>query len=423
MKIICLSWLQSEDDSSILLPLTIAKLPPTTEFPTTTSWASPAGGKLWSLTRTEDEVSIICPSSFALDPFPSVETSSGWVAFKVKGQLDFSLVGILATITSRLADVGISIFATSTFLTDYVLLKACDAKLTELALDGYCGLNREISFETCLFVHKIKTRVLTLTSTLERLFRSTSDVAEQKPKDTGFVLHCVGADEIECSSLDELLLRVTYNRLFRHLLLKKGIKLLDLVFIGPNLPTNLHGQSIEFVYYYSEDGEGAIPKWPQGIMSKLSASLQDYGLALKVRVQAWVGLYHEHFQRSEQVPMTPTDRPDLVALFNPGLWGYDAWLPTLEVFKALRSKGPNENEKSSPVFVVTSYTLEEAEDDMDVVEAVFSQGGGGEEGGKDFPVLWGPELNAHYDPTKKLSRITAEEGRHYYDSQFVTVFI
>lgn len=47
----------------------------------------------------------------------------GWKAFRIQGILDFSLIGILAKIATVLADNGISIFAVSTYNTDYVLIK------------------------------------------------------------------------------------------------------------------------------------------------------------------------------------------------------------------------------------------------------------------------------------------------------------
>ena len=49
--------------------------------------------------------------------------NDGWKAFRIQGVLDFSLIGILAKIAIVLADNGISIFAVSTYNTDYVLIK------------------------------------------------------------------------------------------------------------------------------------------------------------------------------------------------------------------------------------------------------------------------------------------------------------
>ena len=52
-----------------------------------------------------------------------IQRDDGWKAFRIQGVLDFSLVGILAKIATVLADHGISIFAVSTYNTDYVLIK------------------------------------------------------------------------------------------------------------------------------------------------------------------------------------------------------------------------------------------------------------------------------------------------------------
>ena len=74
------------------------------------------------LARTDEEISLVCSS----DRVPSdVEVCEpGWRCFRIEGTLDFALVGILARISSLLADQGISIFAVSTYNTDYVLTKA-----------------------------------------------------------------------------------------------------------------------------------------------------------------------------------------------------------------------------------------------------------------------------------------------------------
>lgn len=48
----------------------------------------------------------------------------GWRIIKVIGPLDFALIGLMASISRALAEAGISIFALSTYDTDYVLVKA-----------------------------------------------------------------------------------------------------------------------------------------------------------------------------------------------------------------------------------------------------------------------------------------------------------
>lgn len=72
--------------------------------------------------RTDEEISLVCPSEYA--PADALKTEPGWRAFRVKGPLDFSLIGILADIAACLARRRVSIFAVSTFDTDYILVKA-----------------------------------------------------------------------------------------------------------------------------------------------------------------------------------------------------------------------------------------------------------------------------------------------------------
>ena len=56
-------------------------------------------------------------------PENTIRRDDGWQAFRIQGILDFSLIGILAKIATILADNKISIFAISTYNTDYVLIK------------------------------------------------------------------------------------------------------------------------------------------------------------------------------------------------------------------------------------------------------------------------------------------------------------
>ena len=67
------------------------------------------------------------------------EIEKGWTMFKLEGPLDFSLIGILSKIATTLAVEGISIFAISTYDTDWVLIKKDkkDAATKVLASAGY----------------------------------------------------------------------------------------------------------------------------------------------------------------------------------------------------------------------------------------------------------------------------------------------
>ena len=87
---------------------------------------------LLSVTYTGDELSIVCQTSL----IPSnIQAEVGWVAIKVQGPLDFSLTGILAALSGPLAAGGISIFAISTFDTDYMLVKERDVLQAKMILE------------------------------------------------------------------------------------------------------------------------------------------------------------------------------------------------------------------------------------------------------------------------------------------------
>ncbi len=81
---------------------------------------APAGA-FWSLTRAGDEVSLVCEEEHA--PI-GVRFEAGWALLRVEGPLDFSLTGVLSEIAKPLAEAQISIFAVSTFDTDYVLVRS-----------------------------------------------------------------------------------------------------------------------------------------------------------------------------------------------------------------------------------------------------------------------------------------------------------
>jgi hypothetical protein len=94
-------------------------------------WARPREGEFLSITRTRDELSIIVAQSRAA---AAVKCEPNWRAFKVRGPLDFSQVGIIAGLSGALADAGVSIFALSTYDTDYVLVKQGDLDRAASAL-------------------------------------------------------------------------------------------------------------------------------------------------------------------------------------------------------------------------------------------------------------------------------------------------
>ena len=98
-------------------------------------------GELFFLARTDEELSLVCPTSMA--PAQTMGREDEWRAMRIQGQLDFSLVGILSNIAGILAERGISIFAVSTYNTDYVLVKSdrLNEAVDALTQNGYEIIN------------------------------------------------------------------------------------------------------------------------------------------------------------------------------------------------------------------------------------------------------------------------------------------
>jgi uncharacterized protein len=86
---------------------------------------------IYFIGKTHDEISIVVPDSIKVD---SEECDSNWRALEVIGPLGFTLTGIMANISTVLANAKISIFAISTFDTDYILIKDNTVKAAVKAL-------------------------------------------------------------------------------------------------------------------------------------------------------------------------------------------------------------------------------------------------------------------------------------------------
>lgn len=89
------------------------------------------------IAKTDEEISLVCET--AATPCHTTAREDGWRGFRIQGVLDFSLIGILSKIASLLAEHNISIFAVSTYNTDYVLVKEVhfDRAMTLLEAAGY----------------------------------------------------------------------------------------------------------------------------------------------------------------------------------------------------------------------------------------------------------------------------------------------
>lgn len=80
-------------------------------------------GGLFSVTRTKDELSIVCPQ---INVPKGIICNQGWSCLKVMGPLDLLLTGIISSIATTLEEEGISLFSISTYDTDYVMVKEKD---------------------------------------------------------------------------------------------------------------------------------------------------------------------------------------------------------------------------------------------------------------------------------------------------------
>jgi hypothetical protein len=101
---------------TVLQPLlAIARFPPQSGLPW---WA--ATSSFLSFTRTPDEDSLVCEEARV----PEGETAQrGFRAMRVNGTLPFHLTGVLASLTTPLADAAVPVFVVSTYDTDYLLVE------------------------------------------------------------------------------------------------------------------------------------------------------------------------------------------------------------------------------------------------------------------------------------------------------------
>lgn len=100
----------------ILLPerFAVCRLAPDAPIP-----PLPLRASLVAMTLTAEELSLVLPETATPE---GVKVEGGWRALRVAGVLDFSLTGVLASLAAPLAQAGVSIFAISTYDTDYLLI-------------------------------------------------------------------------------------------------------------------------------------------------------------------------------------------------------------------------------------------------------------------------------------------------------------
>jgi hypothetical protein len=105
----------------------VGKLPPSAEIP-----EQALKGEFSSVSRTAEELSIVAPEDAKI---PDGEFERGWKCIKVQGPLEFALKGVLSSLLQPLADAGVSVFAVSTYDTDYILVKQHQLSQAVVALE------------------------------------------------------------------------------------------------------------------------------------------------------------------------------------------------------------------------------------------------------------------------------------------------
>jgi len=90
-------------------------------------------GDFYSLTRTHQELSIVCTETAVPD---GVRAEIDWICLQLVGPFDFALTGILNAFLQPLAAARVPIFALSTFDTDWVLIPAPHLAAALQALAG-----------------------------------------------------------------------------------------------------------------------------------------------------------------------------------------------------------------------------------------------------------------------------------------------
>ena len=98
------------------------------------------GGSFLSMTRTDDELSVVSAST---DVPAGAGAETGWRCLRVEGPLPFEMTGVLADLSAPLAKAEIPIFVVSTYDTDYLLVKAVE-------LENACSALRDEGFVIAL---------------------------------------------------------------------------------------------------------------------------------------------------------------------------------------------------------------------------------------------------------------------------------
>lgn len=222
------------------------------------------------------------------------------------------------------------------------------------------------------------------------------------------ILHILGADGVECSSAESVRKSVGPFVRWMDAALHSGalggskvngvatqpqqplleIDSLLIEFSGPNMPSALVGDVLDLLSHSNNA--------PSVRLTSAKAIFQHRE-------------YHEVRSRDDDAPSA-----DIAVAFNAGIWGYDSWKPTI----ASMSSPDNDTcpGMGKTIFVITAYTIEECEDDADVLANVVEEIRSSQEShaGSIARQLW-IETNPF---SSRCERITASAppGRKYFEN-------
>eukprot|EP00592_Proboscia_alata_P021110 CAMPEP_0194422178 /NCGR_PEP_ID=MMETSP0176-20130528/21434_1 /TAXON_ID=216777 /ORGANISM="Proboscia alata, Strain PI-D3" /LENGTH=597 /DNA_ID=CAMNT_0039230703 /DNA_START=6 /DNA_END=1802 /DNA_ORIENTATION=- len=189
------------------------------------------------------------------------------------------------------------------------------------------------------------------------------------------VIHIIGADYVECQNEETISkLLGPFVRWMCSFLAKKRndassagllncITEIQLELIGPNVPI------------YQNDVPLKVDLLPT-LASSTNSDTPSCGQICKATAICCNALYHDYFRTllsNEQG--TDSKLPTFLIAFNAGIWGYDDWNPTLELLCVSNNDNRQQKRRKHTYLplVVTAYTLEEAEDDFDVMQETVNK--------------------------------------------------
>ncbi|RMX15401.1 ACT domain-containing protein [Vandammella animalimorsus] len=109
----------------------ICRLAPDAAIP---AWAT--AGAFFSVTKTDEELSIVCPQELAAHAPAGTPVSADWACLKLAGPVAFDETGIVAALSSAIAAAGLGVFVLSTFDGDHLLVQQADYPAAVQALRG-----------------------------------------------------------------------------------------------------------------------------------------------------------------------------------------------------------------------------------------------------------------------------------------------